>query len=65
LILVMGGLIVVGVVAYEFVRNLTTERSGFVEWEVLRDAEGNPIYDEEGNPIIVPTKEGWQVGPPD
>lgn len=65
LILVIGGLIVVGVVAYKFVHNMTTERSGFVEWEVLRDAEGNPIYDEEGNPIIVPTKEGWQEGPPD
>ena len=65
LILLIGGLIIAGVAVYTFLNNITTERSGFVEYDVLRDAEGNPILDPEGNPIIVPTKEGWKEGPPE
>ena len=65
LVALIGGLIIVGVSWSIYVDNMSTERSGYVEYEVLRDAEGNPIYDDEGNPIIVPTKEGWKEGPPE
>ena len=56
------GIIIVGsIIAY----NLTRKESGYVEYEVLRDAEGNPIFDENGDPIVYPSKQGWDVGPPD
>ena len=64
LILVIGGLIIVGVVAYTFFNNVTTEKSGYIQYAVLRDAEGNPILDDEGNPITYIDEEGWQEGPP-
>jgi hypothetical protein len=65
LILVVGGLVITGVSVYTFLNNVTTERSGYVIWDVLRDAEGNPVYDEEGNPIMVPKEQGWSEGPPE
>jgi len=61
IILIVGGLIVVGIVAY----NLTHRESGYIIWEVLRDAEGNPMFDENGDPIMVPAEQGWETGPPD
>lgn len=59
------GIIVAGAIAGIIAYNLTHKESGYIEWEVLRDAQGNPIFDEEGNPIIVPKKQGWESGPPE
>ena len=45
--------------------NLTHEDSSYVKYDVLRDANGNPILDENGNPIIIPVEQGSKSGPPD
>ena len=61
-LIALVGAIIIGTV---FTYNLTRTESGYIIWEVLRDADGNPIFDENGDPILYPGEEGWETGPPD
>ncbi len=61
IILAIGAAIALVVV----VNNMTHTRSEYTKWDVLRDKDGNPILDQNGNPIIVPTESGSKEGPPD
>ena len=61
LLKIVGVIIVASIIAY----NLTLTERSYIVWKVLRDAEGNPIFDENGDPIMVPSEEGTEKGPPD
>ena len=61
IIFAVGLVAIGGIVAW----NLTHEGSRYIKYEVLRDADGNVIYDDNGNPIIYPSEEGEEWGPPD
>ena len=61
-ILAIVGAVIIGYVA---TYNLTLTEKSYTIWEVLRDADGNPIFDENGNPIVYPSETGTEKGPPD
>lgn len=73
LILLIGGLIIIGVVAFTFTNNMTTERTGYVQYgpvpvpgtgEWVTDPEtGEPVWTGEWEWGVV--EEGWTEGPPD
>ena len=58
---IVGAVVVASIMAY----NLTLTERTYTIWEVLRDADGNPIFDENGDPIIYPGETGTEKGSPD
>lgn len=58
-------LIILAVGASYAIANATSTHTEYTKFEVLRDANGNPILDQNGNPIIYASEKGSSQTPAD